>query len=522
MQALAHKLQEGLVLHKRGDLAAAESCFRQALDLKNDDIDALNFLAMVLAGQKKYGEAVKLMQRALEIRPQDPVLLGNLGGLLNEANDPLPAIRYLREAVRIKPDHVDAIVSLAGALHSAGRIDEAQKQYDRALKLQPVHARALMGRATLAQNSGRPQAAIDGFRQLRKFYPREVAPLVQILLTAKVTPDLPELRDAEMRVKQQTSVLERSALNHALAKAYDDLGRYDDAMACLAQAKAGAESFDLAAHARDYATIKSVFTRDHLDSRSGWGSPSEIPVFIVGLPRSGTSLVEQILASHPKAFGAGELNDLGFLAAKFGMKGVQADAPVEPERLKSLTAAELAAAAQSYLDGLTSRAPKALRISDKMPHNYERLGLIALMFPKAHVIHCRRNPVDTCLSIYMQDFTHSHSYASDLQMLGEYYCIYADLMDHWRNILPLRILEIDYEQLIAAPEAEVRRILDFLGLKWDEACLTFHRTRRNVSTSSHWQVRQPIYASSVGRWRHYRQHLEPLIRALGNYAEPVG
>ena len=153
-----------------------------------------------------------------------------------------------------------------------------------------------------------------------------------------------------------------------------------------------------------------------------------------------------------------------------------------------------------------------------MPHNYESLGLIAVMLPEARIIHCRRNPIDTCLSIYMQDYTNRHPYASDLGMLGAYYSLYAKLMDHWRNVLPVPFLEIDYERLVADPRPQVRRITDFLGLRWDEGCLNFHRTRRNVSTSSHWQVRQPIYTSSVRRWQHYRKHLDPLIESLGHHA----
>jgi tetratricopeptide (TPR) repeat protein len=515
MQSLAQKLREGLMLHQKGDLLGAESCFREALLHKADSVDGLNLLAMVLAAQKKYGEAVTQLQRAIAVERSNPTLLGNLGGLLNEANDPLPAIRYLREAIRLKPDHIEAIVSLAGALQTAGRIEEAGKQFDRALKLQPAHARALLGKATLAQKSGNTKAAIEGFRALRKYYPNEVSPLIQILLTDKVTPGLPELRQAELRVMNQLAKRERSSLHYALAKAYDDLNRYDDAMANLMAAKSGAEVFDSNSHWHTYADLKNVFTSDFIRSRTGWGHESEVPVFIVGMPRSGTSLVEQIIASHPKAFGAGELNDLGFLAATLGVKGVRADTSVDPDLIKSLTASQLSTAATKFLDGLLLRSPKAQRITDKMPHNYERLGLIALMFPKSRIIHCRRDPVDTCLSIFMQDFTFSHPYASDLRTLGEYYRAYVELMDHWRNVLPLSILEVDYERLVANTPSEVRRIVDFLGLKWDESCLNFHRTRRNVATSSHWQVRQPIYSSSIKRWQNYRTHLEPLIAALG-------
>jgi hypothetical protein len=176
-------------------------------------------------------------------------------------------------------------------------------------------------------------------------------------------------------------------------------------------------------------------------------------------------------------------------------------------------------AATRYLNRLSRRSPGAIRITDKMPHNFERLGLIALMFPKARVIHCRRDPVDTCLSIFMQDFQQAHGYASDLKALGLYYAEYARLMDHWRQVLPLPLVDVEYERLIDDTPAKIREIIDFAGLKWDDACLNFQRTRRAVATSSHWQVRQPIYATSIKRWHNYRQFLTPLIDALGNTAQ---
>jgi tetratricopeptide (TPR) repeat protein len=512
---LAHKLREGLLLHQRGNLQGAEDCFRHAVREHPRDPDALNLLAMVLAARKRFGEAVKLLQRAIALRPADPVLLGNFGGLLTEANDPLAAISPLREAIRLKPDHLDAIVSLGLAYQLAGRLEDARTQFEKALKRQPAHRRALVGLAMLEQASGDRRAAIEGFRKLRKYYPQETLPLVQILYTEKVTDGLPELQEAEKRLRENT-VRDRPVLLHAIAKAYDDLGRFDDAMTSLLEAKTTAPPFDIEAYRRDNDALKSVFTRDFFDRRKDWGDPSDLPVFIVGMPRSGTSLVEQTIASHPKAFGAGELDDIGFIAAKMGMKGVRTDSAVDPQRIESLTQGEVAKAATKYLNRLSRRSPDAVRITDKMPHNFERLGLIGLMFPRARIIHCRRDPLDTCLSIFMQDFQQAHGYASDLRSLGLYYAEYEGLMAHWRKVLAVSLLEVDYERLIENTPAEIRRIIDFVGLKWDDACLNFHRTRRAVATSSHWQVRQPIYATSIKRWRNYRQFLTPLIEALGN------
>jgi tetratricopeptide (TPR) repeat protein len=512
------KLREGLLHHQRGNLQDAEDCFRQAVREHPHDPDALNLLAMVLAAQKRFGEAVKLLQKAIALRPADPVLLGNFGGLLTEANDPLAAIGPLREAIRLKPDQLDAVVNLGVAYQTSGRLEDARKQFEKVLKRQPAHPRALIGLAMLEQASGDRRAAIEGFRKLRKYYPRETVPLVQILYTEKVTAGLAELQEAEKRLRE-TTVRDRPALLYAIAKAYDDLNRFDDAMGCLLEAKENAPRFDIEAHRRDYDTLKAVFTREFIHRRKDWGDTSDVPVFIVGMPRSGTSLVEQIIASHPKAFGAGELDDIGFIAARMGMKGVRTDVAVDPRRIEALSQPEVAKAALRYLKRLSRRSPDAVRITDKMPHNFERLGLIALLFPRARVIHCRRDPLDTCLSIFMQDFQQAHGYASDLKSLGLYYAEYERLMVHWRQVLPVPLLEVDYERLIEDAPAEIRKIIDFAGLKWDDACLNFHRTRRAVATSSHWQVRQPIYATSIKRWHNYRQFLTPLIETLGNTAQ---
>jgi tetratricopeptide (TPR) repeat protein len=514
-------VREAFIRFQKGDLAGAEASFRGILAQEPTQIDALNLLAMILTKQKKYGEAIKLLQEGNTLTPDNVVLLSNLGGLYNEVNDPLSAIRVLRKVLRLKPDHIDATTNLGVSFRLMGRISEARIELERALKGQPNHARSRLELAILERNIGNTHDAMIQLRKLRLTYPTDPHLIIQSLLTDKVTPDTPELQQAETIARSALGASSRTSLFYALAKAYDDLGNYSKAMACLVEAKAGSEFFDMEAHRGDYAILKDVFNPIFLQARKEWGNPSDLPVFIVGLPRSGTSLVEQIIASHPQAFGAGELYDLGFLAASFGMKGFQKETRVDPMRITNIAANEIAAVSTQYLEGLLARGTGAIRITDKMPHNYERLGLIALMFPHARVIHCRRSPLDTCLSIYMQDFGHSHGYASDLQMLGEYYQAYDDLMTHWQTVLPLRMLEVKYEKLLADTEGCSRRIVEFLGLQWDNACLGFPQTKRNVGTASHWQVRQSIYTSSVGRWRNYKNYLQPLIETLGSEVDAV-
>jgi hypothetical protein len=256
-------------------------------------------------------------------------------------------------------------------------------------------------------------------------------------------------------------------------------------------------------------------TRTLLERGGELGVSSELPVFIVGMPRSGTSLVEQILASHPSVMGAGELRDIGRCAERLKTRlNSTEDYPACLVELDQETASELA---EQYLERLKSICTDEIRVTDKMPGNFLRLGLVAMLLPGARVIHCRRHPLDVCLSCYFQDFIRRSglSYAFDLQNLGEYHTQYAKLMEHWRHVLPLRLLEVDYEQLVDEPEKMSRHLVEFCGLPWDPACLEYHKTQRNVWTASSWQVRQPIYTQSVGRWKHYETYLQPLKNALG-------
>jgi hypothetical protein len=249
---------------------------------------------------------------------------------------------------------------------------------------------------------------------------------------------------------------------------------------------------------------------------AGLGRRTERPVFIVGMPRSGTSLVEQILASHPDVFGAGELRDIDLLAKKLPARWGGREA--YPVCLRNLDAATTSFLADKYLERLARLNGPAIRVTDKMPMNFLNLGLIAALFPRARVIHCVRDPLDVCLSCYFQDFV-GVNFSCDLGDLASYYRDYERLMAHWRSVLPLPLLEVVYEELVEDQEAVSRRLVSFCGLNWDDRCLAFHQNRRLVHTASLVQVRQPIYKGSVGRWRHYAAHLRPLLEALGRSVE---
>jgi hypothetical protein len=280
----------------------------------------------------------------------------------------------------------------------------------------------------------------------------------------------------------------------------------------LSKAQAGPR-FDLDGRLAVYEALKRLFTPSFMAEREGFGLSDERPVFVIGMPRSGTTLTEQILASHGAVRGLGELQDMPRLSRRIG--GGLENPPGFASALPVLLAEESRRLADIYLDAYRGTDGGALRIVDKRPHNYELLGLIALLFPRARIIRCRRNAMDNCLSMYMQFFSEGHSYNRDLGMLGQYYRAYEDLMGHWRAVLPLPVHECVYEDLVVDLEGSARRLIGFLGLDWDPNCLRFHEQERQVRTPSVWQVRQPMYNSSVERWRRYEQHLGPLKAALG-------
>jgi hypothetical protein len=256
-----------------------------------------------------------------------------------------------------------------------------------------------------------------------------------------------------------------------------------------------------------------IYSPDYFAARANIGETSEVPVFVLGMPRSGTTLVEQIIASHPAAHGAGELEELGWLAAN--MPKLTGGTAPYPEAARLIDATNAKSIAAQYLEPLIARAPAARRITDKMPGNFIRIGLIAVLFPKARIVHVRRHPLDTCLSCFFQHFGRGHHFSYDLGHLGHYYTQYQRLMAHWARVLPGRIFDVQYEDVVSKQEETSRAIIAHCGLDWDPKCLAFHEHERQVRTASFWQVRQPLYASSVGRWQAYEKHLGPLKAALG-------
>lgn len=459
------------------------------------------------------------------------------------------ALAGFSQAMAMAPASPTPYLAAGRALMTAGRFDEALYCFDQAIARAPGSAEAKEGAGEALLALGRAPAALEIFTALRSGDPRthiawhrsaealsqlgrladarealeqavRLAPDVvghhyALAQLARFTPDDPRLAPLERLGAKAARYPEpdRCELYFALGKAYDDLGRHDAAFRQFAAGNAlrrRAVRYDEAGFLGILQALETAFTPEAVTALAGSGHPAEEPVFIVGMPRSGTSLVEQILASHPQVFGAGEQMILHQLLGQ-GLLG-----PDFPAGLARLKPAALHAFGGHYAMQMKALAPAARRIVDKLPANFMLCGLIHLALPNARIIHVKRDPLDTCFSCYANLFAQAIDYSYDLGELGRYYRGYETLMDHWQRVLPAgAILEVSYESLVGNLEAEARRILTHIGLDWDAACLSFHRTARVVHTLSAAQVRQPVYASAVGRAAPYAPYLAPLRRALG-------
>ncbi|MCK4507344.1 MAG: sulfotransferase, partial [Desulfuromonadales bacterium] len=331
----------------------------------------------------------------------------------------------------------------------------------------------------------------------------------------------PILKRLEVEVENIDELPEMKAmsLQFALGKSYDDIKEYDKAFPHFIEGcriKRSQFEYNADNQERTCKDIAEYFNEENISRLSGGTTPSDRPIFVLGMPRSGTTLVETILASHPAVYGAGELYDLLKVANQPKLGAKSEGFPIS---MQGLTADDVKEMGERYLVGLRKHNDDAKRVTDKMPANYMALGLIHLMLPEAKIVHVMRNPADICLSNFTKNFHNSQLHSYDLVEMGRNYVSYAKLMEHWRAVLPEgSFYEVQYEQLVTDPDKQSRSLVEYCGLEWNDACLTPHKTERGVKTASVTQVRQPVYTDSVERWRRYEKYLQPLLETLGDYA----
>ncbi|MCA0032070.1 tetratricopeptide repeat-containing sulfotransferase family protein [Mesorhizobium sp. B263B2A] len=511
-------LKQALELQKAKRFPEAEELCHRVLARSPDHALALYILGMLGLGFDDE-LAIKYLARAAAREPNNPHYQLSLGEACLKVGDYPLAARHLKRACELKPDFVEALRGLGDAYAASSKADMALPLYQKALEIDPDNAVARMDIANALVDLGRMDEATVCLNEniaRRISVPSSYKTLVAV---RKFSTEPPELKSILDELRKTTNPAEEPyELHMAAGKILDDLGRHDEAMDHFLRATANkGYSFDIESYRRQVdATIK-LFNPEFFAARAGYGDPSETPVFVLGMPRSGTTLTEQICSSHPDVHGAGELTKLPRIAVANGLKLRPGRAFGQP--VASMTKQQSMALAGEYLSDLYLYAPAASRIVDKMPHNFESIGLIALLFPNARIVHCSRDPIDNCFSCFISNLNKAHQYTSDLAQLGLYYREYDRLMRHWKAILPGRIFENRYEDLVFDQEGQSRRLVEHLGLAWNDACLRFFEKAGPVRTISRWQVRQPIYKSSVKRWKSYESRLGPLIDALGDLAE---
>jgi tetratricopeptide (TPR) repeat protein len=398
------------------------------------------------------------------------------------------------------------------------RLDDAEAKFRRAIMLDPHCAAAYNNLGLIFKERGRLGDARRAMQQAIRLAPGNISYYENLSTAGSFAADDPYVAALEGMAENARALCpaDRIHLHFALAKAHEDNGRYESAFQHLLAGNALKRrqvTYDEAATLARLKRTRELFSRDFIASRDGAGEPAAAPVFIVGMPRSGTSLIEQILASHPEVFGAGELSLFEQTVDAIG--GKLPGAPRFPDLVRGMSSEHFRAIAGRYWEALMRRAPKASRIVDKMPGNFLFAGLIHLSLPNAVIVHAIRDPIDTCVSCFSVHFSRGQAHTYDLAELGRYYRHYQALMAHWHCVLPPgRIVDVHYEELVDDVEGVARRIVAHCGLAWHSRCLEFHRTERLVRTASAAQVRQPIYKSSVGRWRKYESLLRPLMNAL--------
>jgi tetratricopeptide (TPR) repeat protein len=490
-----------------GNLDRARSCLDEALSIDPAAVPAIAELSQLAIASHRYENAAKHLRELIGLKPDTADNWFNLGMVeekLGRFEDAADAFRSALERTPHEPAEVHS--RLGGVLALAGREGEAEQAYRSALELDPDSPDARFGLGMLAVSEGRLDDGIEEFRSALEKNPRFAQAWQQIMEARRIEKedddDLLSVREALQQ--QALASDERESLNFALGKALDDLGQYDEAFAHyeIANRLKGERlpDYDLDELERSTDALIRASTADGQATDAVAGDI--LPVFVIGLPRSGTTLIDQILTAHPQATGLGE--SPFFQASLSGRKDDEWTS-LEPDAIEDLRS--------QYLQLLEATGETV--VSNKYPANFRLVGLIKKVLPEARFVHVTRDALDTCLSIFFQDFPSGNYYANDMGDLAGYLGAYARLMDHWHTVLDDEsLLDLSYEALLDDQEKESKRLLSFCGLEWDPVCLDYAENSRRVATLSRWQVRQPLYATSVGRWKNYRDHIGSLIETV--------
>jgi tetratricopeptide (TPR) repeat protein len=523
-------LAEAAMLQQSGDIDGALALYRAILGREPDSVDALRLCGLALAQKGQLDEAETQLRRCLALAPDFVFAWNNLGSLLYERDRLDEAVDAFERAIALDVDDAQSHFNLGNTLAAADAHARAAECYGRALELQPGHAGALIGKGHVLKTIGKQHEAIEAYRacivakpdygqvwwslanlKTYRFTADEIARMERLLDDPKLFPD------------------NRIATLFALGKASEDAGDFARAFAFYSdgnRAQRAHVAYDPVQTETLNDRIIDLFDEKFFAGRAGFGHDDPAPIFIVGLPRSGSTLIEQILASHSQVDGTSELSNLGQLALATGK--YRSDGVSYPETLRDLEAADFAALGRAYIEQTRWQRGAAVYFTDKMPNNFPTIGFLKLILPNAKVIDARRHPMDSCMGSFKQLFAKGQTFTYDLFELAEYYLQYVRIMKHWDRVLPGTVLRVDYEAMLADQEGQTRRILTHCGLAWEDACLDFHRTERAVKTASSEQVRQPVYKTSLQSWWRFapqladlEQHLAPVLAELPDHVRAV-
>ncbi|MCG8433410.1 MAG: sulfotransferase [Gammaproteobacteria bacterium] len=474
----------GMILHNQGNVHDALKHYDAALEMHPEFVPALSNKANALRELQHGGESEELSRKVLQLEPQHPSALNNLGLLHINKNDTINARKFFKQAKQRDPQNPVYAHNLGLTFAADGNFKEARQSYEDALKISPDYTEAL-------------------------------------LALCQITPlkDDPGLLDRLKTYADRSDTMSddnNADIFFALGKAHSEAGKNDEAFTYFTKANSARRSrwpqMNIAEEEERVAELIEAFSAERIASLTGGGVSSEAPIFILGMPRSGTTLVEQIISSHSQVFQGGELMNLNdavnhVIPNRLKRGSIASDiAGLTPDALKKI--------GEHYLAHVEKLSKGASRITDKLPANFLQLGFAALALPNARIIHCVRDPLDTCLSCFFTDFDYIHYFSYELEELGRFYNLYTKLMAHWRAVFPDRFLDVHYEQLINEFEPRARKIIDWCGLDWENACLRFYESNKPVKTASVYQVRQAPYTHAIGKWQKYAEHLKPLRAVL--------
>jgi len=513
-KAIRH-YEEGRAFQQTGKLLDAERSYQKATKISPKFVEAHNNLGNVLIDMKRLKEASVAYRKALKIHPSHPMLLNNLGNVLQLRGEYKTAISWLNKAIAEQPNYADAYNNLGNALAGQGEPDSAITAYRKAIQFDPRHKQAYDGLGATLSDQGEFDKAISTYREAINIFPDSTQAYLSLSMIKTFSEYDGDIRAMESLYSRK-GISDKKKMNLAfgLGKAFEDFGEYERAIEFFMQAthlKRASFDYSIFGEQEKFCKLKEVFSPEFFSDRRGIGDPDQTPIFILGMPRSGTSLVEQIVASHPDVFGAGELTDIIDLTEVICGTGSRKK---YPECIAGLESGIFKNFGKQYVTSIRKHSENTKFITDKFPHNFLHIGFIKAILPNAKIIHLVRDPMDNCLSLFKNDFAKGQYYSYDMTELGQYYNLYLEMMEHWRNTLPDFIYDLSYEKLVSNQEEQTRRLLEFCNLSWDESCLDFHKTRRTVKTASNAQVRRPIYKESIKLWKRYEKKLKPLLTAI--------